>query len=276
MLYLVATPIGNLKDITLRALETLQTCDYILCEDTRHSLIILKKYAIQKPLKSFHKFNEASREDEIIQDLKDGKTLCLISDAGTPGISDPGSRLVQRCIKEGLKVSSIPGPCAAIAALCSSGLDTERFQFYGFLPRTSKALKTILEELMKYPGTTICYESPERIHKVLEAIHQLDPNRSLVIARELTKKFEEWLRGNAQDLLNLHAEKKFKGELVLMISGWKNVYPTEQDTLSIEEHVAKLQQDQNISLHDAIKKVAELRKIPKRLVYNKIHQLKNS
>lgn len=274
MLYLVATPIGNLKDITLRALEAFKSCDYILCEDTRHSLILLKHYEIHKPLISFHKFSEASKEDAIIQDLMAGKTICLISDAGTPGISDPGTRLVKRCVIENLKVSSIPGPCAAIMALCISGLDTDHFQFCGFLPRSSKTLKLALDEILKYPYTTICYESPERIHQVLEAIQDRDADRQLIIGRELTKKFEEVLRGNAQQLLNHHREKKFKGEIVLLISG--NTHPQQKDweTFSIEEHVAKVQEEEHMSLQDAIKRVAQLRDIPKRTVYNKIHAQK--
>lgn len=272
MLYLVATPIGNLKDITLRALETLESCDYILCEDTRHSLILLKHYNIHKPLISFHKFSEAAKEDKIIQDLIDGKNICLISDAGTPGISDPGTRLVKRCLEEGLTISAIPGACAAITALCISGLNTDRFQFYGFLPRQSGTLKKVLEEIFKCPFTTICYESPERINKVLEAIHNIDAERLLVIGRELTKKFEELLRGKANELLKLHAEKKFKGEIVILISGNTHGQSSEWEDLSIEEHVAKVQQEENILLSEAIKKVAQLRTLPKRIVYNKIHK----
>lgn len=276
MLILVATPIGHLKDITLRALECLQSCDYILCEDTRHSLILLKHYNITKPLVSFHKFSEASKEDEIIQDLRNGKTICLISDAGTPGISDPGTRLVQRCVKENLKVSAIPGACAAIMALCISGLDTDQFYFYGFLPKASSALKNAIQQILQSPCTTICYESPERIHKVLETIHLMDPSREVVIGRELTKKFEEFIRGTAQELLNKHEEKKFKGELVLLISKINPAHKkTSWENLSIEEHVSQIQQEGNLSLNDAIKKVAEVRSIPKRQVYNKIHQLKN-
>jgi 16S rRNA (cytidine1402-2'-O)-methyltransferase len=272
VLYLVATPIGNLKDITFRAIEALQSADYILCEDTRHSLILLKHYNIQKPLVSFHKFNEAAKEDAIMHDLAEGKTICLISDAGTPGISDPGSRLVKRCITEGIKLSVIPGPCAAITALCISGLDTDHFQFYGFLPKQSGALKKALEEILKYPFTTICYESPERIRKVLETILSLDADRQLVVGRELTKKFEEVLRGKAEELLHLYAEKKFKGEIVLLFSGFVNKPLKKWDELSIEAHVEAIQEENKVTLNEAIKTVAHLRAIPKRSVYNKIHQ----
>ena len=272
MLYLVATPIGNLKDITLRALEILQHCDYILCEDTRHSLILLKHYQIQKPLKSFHKFNEASKEDQIIEDLKDGQNICLISDAGTPGISDPGIRLVKRCIAEGLKISVIPGACAVITALSISGLDTDHFQFSGFLPRQNSALRKNMEQILAYPFTTICYESPERIHKVLEIIQSLDAEREIVIARELTKKFEELLRGKAAELLKILDEKKIKGEIVVLISGCNKKKADEWQDISIKDHVPIIMQKEGLSLNEAIKKVAELRDLPKRIVYNTIHQ----
>ncbi|KIC73041.1 Ribosomal RNA small subunit methyltransferase I [Neochlamydia sp. EPS4] len=274
LLYLVATPIGHLKDITLRAIETLQACDYILCEDTRHSLILLKHYEIHKPLISFHKFNEAYKEEQVIQDLKNNKTICLISDAGTPGISDPGARLVKRCLQENLKVFSVPGACAAISAICISGLETNHFLFYGFLPRPQGALINALSEILNQPFTSICYESPERIQKVLEAIHRLDAHREVVIARELTKKFEEVVRGTAQQLIARHLEKKFKGEIVLLIA--KNSGPSYEEwaDLPIEEHVFRLQQENAISLQEAIKQVATLRSIPKRQVYNKIHHPK--
>lgn len=271
MLYLVATPIGNLKDITLRALEILQDCDTILCEDTRHSLILLKHYQIHKPLVSFHKFSEAAKEDQIIHEMREGKTFCLISDAGTPTICDPGSRLIKRCIREGIHISAIPGACGLIVALCIAGLDSDRFQFYGFLPRQSGPLKKSLEEILHYPHTTICYESPERIHKVLEVLHLLDPERLIVIARELTKKFEELLRGNAKELLNLYKEKKFKGEIVLLIAGYCGNNPMKWQDLSIQAHVEKIREEEQVSLNEAIKKVAQLRSLPKRNIYQQIH-----
>ena len=209
----------------------------------------------------------------MIQDLRSGKILSLISDAGTPGISDPGTRLVKRCVEEGIAVSALPGPCAAITALCLSGLDTERFQFYGFLPKQVAALKKTLEEILRYPFITICYESPARLKKVLEMIQSLDPERQLVIARELTKKFETVLRGKSQELLDQQSEKKFKGEIVLLIAGCTEKISV-WDHLSVEEHVAKIQAEENISLNDAIKKVAHLRALPKRMIYNRIHHQK--
>lgn len=271
MLYLVATPIGNLKDITHRALEVLSQTDYILCEDTRHSVILLKHYSIQKPLVSFHKFSEASKEDSIIADLKDGKTICLISDAGTPGISDPGTRLVQRCVQEDLEVFSIPGPCALIAALSSSGLDTSRFQFLGFLPKQSSALKDAAKEFLIYPYTSICYESPERIENLLKIIHEFSPERQLVVARELTKKFEEFIRGTPSQILMIQQEQRFKGEIVLLIEGFSGQALNSWEDLSVEELVTKIQNENQCSLNEAIKKVAEIRSVPKRQIYNQIH-----
>jgi len=267
MLYLIATPIGNLEDITLRALRLLKECDLILCEDTRHSLILLKHYAIQKPLKSFHKFNEASQEDELLASMIEGKKIALISDAGTPGISDPGSRLVQKCVENGVQVLSIPGPCAAIAALTCSGLDTDRFQFCGFLPRKNQELKKNLQQLLSYKGTSICYESPHRLLNVLKALHELAPKRLLVIARELTKKFEEVCRGNAQALLTLWEDRVVKGEIVLMIQGEAEGESHQWELLTPVEHVQFLENQLNITKKEAIKLAADLRGISKRDLY---------
>ncbi len=219
MLYLVATPIGNLGDITFRAVEILKSCDYILCEDTRHSLRLLQHYSIQKHLTSYHMFNEASREKKVIEDLQSGKIIALISDAGTPGIADPGMRLVKKCREENLKVEGIPGPCAAIQAITCSGMSTERFQFWGFLPKTSGRLQSQLEEILTYSGTTICYETPHRLLKVLEVLKRLAPERKIGVARELTKKFEEVRTGTASELLVEWKTRSVKGEIVLLISG---------------------------------------------------------
>ena len=200
MLYVVATPIGNLSDLTFRAVEALRSCDYILCEDSRHSSILLRHYDIQKPLKSFHKFSESSKQEGVIQDLKEGLTIALISDAGTPGISDPGEKLIQACVMNHIQVVPIPGACAAIAALSCSGLTTTRFQFVGFLPRKTGELKRMLQELLAYTGTSICYESPNRLLDVLHLLKELDSQRQLVIARELTKKFEANMKAAGKNL----------------------------------------------------------------------------
>ncbi len=271
-LFLVATPIGNLSDITLRALDVLRSCDYILCEDTRHSLSLLKHYAIQRPLKSYHKFNEAAREDEVLQDLKAGQNVALISDAGTPGISDPGQRLVARCVAEAISVTPIPGPCAAIAALTASGLATDRFQFLGFLPRRSQQLRRLFAEVLPYPGTTICYESAERLMAVLGTLAELAPERLLVVCRELTKKFEEMRHGVASALLAHWQERAPKGEVVILIAGAEPGGDNASwEHLTLAEHVALVEAQYQLSKAEAIKTVAGLRGIPKRAVYRTVH-----
>lgn len=263
MLYLIATPIGHLKDLSFRALECLQNVDLILCEDTRHSAHLLNHYNIQKPLKSYHKFSEAKRADEVITRLKEGQTLALISDAGTPTICDPGERLVQTCIQESIPVVAIPGPCAIIQALVGSGLPTVPFQFVGFLPKKKGALQEDVLDILSYQGTSICYESPHRIHEVLKLIAKLEPSRQIVIARELTKKFEEFLRGTAEQLSQ---EVSYKGEIVLLIQGL-NQDPW--SALSIEEHVALIQSTFQVSQKEAITIVAKIRPISKRDIYHK-------
>lgn len=271
MLFLVATPIGNLSDITLRALDTLKSCDYVLCEDTRHTRPLLSHFEIQKPLKSFHKFNESLKEDRIIRDLHDGMKIALVSDAGTPGISDPGSKLVQRCLAENIEVTAIPGACAAILALSCSGFDTNRFQFFGFLPKKTAELRRTLQDLLTYSGTTICYESPFRLLDLLELFNELAPERKLAVARELTKKFEEIRRGTAKELLEHWKEHEVKGEIVVLISGEDHPATQDWESLSPEEHVALLEKTYHLSRHDAIKLAAEVRGVPKRHVYNKVH-----
>lgn len=245
-------------------METLKACDYILCEDTRHSQRLLKHYEIEKPLKSFHKFSEAAKEDAIVAHLQEGKLIALISDAGTPGISDPGTRLVKRCVEEGIAVQAIPGACAAIAAVTSSGLDTDLFQFFGFLPKKKQELRQALQGILAYAGTTICYESPHRLQDVLEALKELSPERKIVIARELTKKFEEIRRGTAHELLQTG---EVRGEIVLMIAGepkslqdWEHLKP--------QEHVHFLENTYKLSRTEAIKMAASQRQVPKRQIYN--------
>lgn len=269
LLYLVATPIGNLSDITFRAVEILKSCDYILCEDTRHSRHLLNHYQIEKPLKSFHKFSESSKENAIIEDLKNNKQIALISDAGTPGISDPGEQLVRKCKQENIVVQSIPGACALITALASSGLPTTLFQFCGFLPKKAKELKNVLREILTYPGTTICYESPKRLKTVLKEIQEIDPEREVVVARELTKKFEEIKSASALQQFNDWSQREIKGEIVLLIAA--NKRKENFENLSPQEHVELLQKTYEISKIEAIKMAASLRGVPKRDIYNEVH-----
>lgn len=271
MLYIVATPIGNLSDMTYRAVETLKSCDYILCEDTRHSITLLNHYFINKPLKSLHKFNEVSKIADILEDLRQGVSIALISDAGTPGISDPGTLLVQACVDQNIAVCPIPGPCAAIAALCCSGLDTDRFQFYGFLPKKEGALRRSLQEILAFPGTTICYESPNRLLKVLEILLSVAPERHLVIARELTKKFEEFHQGTPLKQLDYWKKGAIKGEIVLMFSKVPENASFDWEELSPEDHVTLMMDTYNLSRQEAIKSVAKIRGVSKRNIYNTIH-----
>lgn len=218
MLYIVSTPIGNLKDITLRALEVLRSVEYVLCEDTRHSGNLLTHHEIRKPLVSFHQFNEAFREERVLQDLEEGKSIALISDAGTPLVCDPGERLVSHCHARGVAVSVIPGPCAPITALALSGFDAIRFQFVGFLPKKQKEALSLFQEILGYPGTTICFESPHRLLRTLGRLKDLAPLRKIAIARELTKRFEECLIGEAQLLWEKMKEARPRGEFVILIA----------------------------------------------------------
>ena len=265
MLYLVSTPIGNLADFSFRAVDVLKKCDYILCEDTRHSGVLLKHYQIHTPLKSFHKFNETKSKESILDDLKQGKMIALISDAGTPLISDPGQELVQHCRKEEIPISAIPGACAVIDALILSGMTPTPFQFIGFLPKKQKELESFLSKALLYPGTTIAYESPHRIQETLTTIAKLSPQRKLCIARELTKLYEECLTSNVEDLITHFQEKPPRGEMVLLISPIEE--KTAYENLSLQELVEMLQSQLHLSKQDAIKMAAQMRHLPKREVY---------
>lgn len=218
-LYLVATPIGNLEDITLRALRVLKECDVVAAEDTRHSGQLLKHFGLAKPLLSCFQFNEARRSEEILQRLRQGEKVALVTDAGTPGISDPGQRVVNAARAAGFPVEVVPGPCALVAALTGSGLPTDEFHFVGFLPHKSSQRRRQLETLAGVPGTLILYESPYRIIKLLEELADLYPERRVVLARELTKKFEEWRSGNPRPLLEEMQKRSIKGEFVVLVAG---------------------------------------------------------
>lgn len=270
MLFIVATPIGNISDITYRAVEILKSCDYILCEDTRHSLVLLHHYDIHKPLKSYHKFNEKARQEEIVKDLMAGSNIALISDAGTPGISDPGAQLIAACISQNIKVVAVPGACAAITALCCSGLETGRFQFWGFLPKKQGELKSTLHEILAYTGTSICYESPNRLLDVLEVLNAIAPDRRLVVARELTKKFEEIRRGIPIDLIQHWKNSSLKGEIILLISGETKEPVGDWAELTLQQHVEMMQALYGLTKKEAIQTVAKIRGTSKRNVYNSV------
>jgi len=217
-LYLVATPIGNLEDITLRALRVLRECDVVAAEDTRHSGQLLKHFGISKPMLSYFQFNEAKRSEEIIERLRRGEKVALVTDAGTPGISDPGERVVAAAIAEGFRVESVPGPCALVSALTASGLPTEEFHFIGFLAHKSGQRRKKLESLKAVNGTLVLYESPYRIEKLLGELGEVFPERDVVLARELSKRFEEFLRGKPAELLEVAKKRSLKGEFVVLVA----------------------------------------------------------
>ena len=216
-LYLVATPIGNFEDITLRALRTLKECDVIAAEDTRRTGQLLRRFGISKPLLSYFQFNEARRSEEIIERLRRGEKVALVTDAGSPGISDPGERVVKAAIAAGLRVEPVPGPCALVAALTASGLATSEFHFIGFLPHKSGQRRNKLAALKSFAGTLVLYESPYRVEKLLGELNDVFPERSVVLARELTKKFEEFLRGQPVELLAAARQRSLKGEFVVLV-----------------------------------------------------------
>jgi 16S rRNA (cytidine1402-2'-O)-methyltransferase len=218
MLYVAATPIGNLSDITLRALEILKDVDLIAAEDTRHSGILLKHYQINKPLISYHEHNEAMRTAQLVERLAAGEKIALITDAGTPALSDPGARLIRECIKRGLDFTIIPGPSSILTALVGSGLSCEKFSFGGFLPIKSGQRERELRAAAAREETSIYFESPYRLTKTLKAAIDILRDRQLCVARELTKKFEEFRRGTAEELLGHYEKHPPKGEIVLIIS----------------------------------------------------------
>jgi 16S rRNA (cytidine1402-2'-O)-methyltransferase len=221
-LYIVPTPIGNLEDITLRSINVLIDSDLVLCEDTRRSKILMSHYKINTQLKSFHKFNEHKEVDSIVDQIKEGKKISLISDAGTPGISDPGFLIVRTCIESEIEIECLPGATAFVPALINSGIPSDKFVFEGFLP-VKKGRKTRLETLSNEERTMIFYESP---HKILKTLNDFKLNfgleRKISISRELTKVYEENIRGTVEEVISLFGDKKIKGEIVIVVEGNKN------------------------------------------------------
>lgn len=264
MLFIIATPIGHLSDISARALETLNTCDAILCEDTRHSTKLLERYGIHKKLISYHQFKERQLLERILFELKAGKNLALISDAGTPCVNDPGLLLIQTCIEQNIPFTPIPGPCSVIQALVLSGFATERFQFVGFLPRNpTKALR----EILCYPGTSVAFESPERLLDTLGEVAKIDPERRVAVAREMTKTFEECLRGTPQELIAHFTAHPPRGEIVLSFAAGKI-----PEDLSLSELIGSLRELHGLTLKEAIKQAAVLLDVPKSTIYKEAHQ----
>lgn len=266
-LYIVATPIGNLEDITLRAIKILKEVDFIAAEDTRHSLKLLNHLEISKPLVSYHRHNEETKTDFLVKELKAGKDIALISDAGTPGISDPGEEAIKECIKENIKIVPIPGACAMVNALICSGIDTNEFTFIGFLPLNKKNRNEKLEEIKKSNKTIILYEAPHKIKTTLLDLKNIVCERKIVLARELTKIHEEFIRGNIEELIE--KTENIKGEIVLIIE--KNKDNDDErifDNLTIEEHY-ELYEKQGFSKKEIIKKIAKDRNVNKNEIYKR-------
>lgn len=271
ILYLVPTPIGNLKDITLRALEVLKEVDIIAAEDTRQTLKLLNHFEIKKSLLSYHKHNEQAKGCEIVDKLKEGLNIAIVTDAGTPGISDPGAIIVQKCIEEDIKFEVLPGATAFTTALVYSGLDTTKFLFRGFIPRETKDRKILFEEIKNSKETLIFYESPHRILSTLTSLKENLGNRRIAICRELTKVYEEILRGRIQDVIDKLSEKNIKGEFVIVLEGLTEEEIETQKrekwaSITIEDHI-KLLIEEGLSKKEAIKEVARERKLPKNEVY---------
>jgi 16S rRNA (cytidine1402-2'-O)-methyltransferase len=267
-LYLVATPIGNLEDITLRAIRVLKQADLIACEDTRQTQKLLNHYGIDTPTISYHEHNEAPRAAELVEKLAQGSRIAVVSDAGTPGISDPGFRLVSLAIERGLPVIPIPGAAAFVSAVVASGLPSEAFSFRGFLSPKSAARRRELEQLRNSKQTEIFYEAPHRILAALEdVLAVLGPRRRIVVARELTKVHEEFLRGTAAQVLDIVKNRgELKGEIVLMI-GPADEAEEPASTISIRDRVEQLVRQEKLDEKSALKKAAKERGISKSAAY---------
>ena len=274
-LYLVATPIGNLEDITLRALRVLRSVDRIACEDTRQTQKLLNHFGIRTPTVSYHLHNEASRADELTAELKAGARIAVVSDAGTPGIADPGTQIAAAAIAAGVPVFPIPGANAAISAVIASGLDTSRFTFHGFLPAKEGARRTALEALPRDGTVHIHFEAPHRILATLDDLAAtFGPTQHIVIARELTKLHEEFLRGAVSEVRSsLAARATVRGEIVLLFA--LTSAPSATTTQTLAEAVAALMQAQNLSEMDALKQAARQRGIGKSDAYRQLQREQN-
>ncbi len=272
ILYLVSTPIGNLEDITLRAIRILKEVDIIAAEDTRQTIKLLNHFAINKPLTSFFRHNESKKGEYIISLLKDGKNIALVSDAGTPAISDPGEELVGLAIEAEITVVPIPGPVAATSGLIISGLPTGRFTFEGFLPMNKRNRKERLEELERENRTMIFYEAPHKLKSTLKDMREFWGNRRITLAREMTKVHEEVIRTTLDDAILMYEEISPKGEFVLIISGYEGKTDKEVfwKDMTIEEHY-KYYLENGESRMNATKKVAQDRGVPKREIYSELN-----
>lgn len=270
-LYLCATPIGNLEDITYRVLRTLKEVDLIAAEDTRNSIKLLNHFEIKTPMTSYHEFNKIDKAYKLVEKLEEGKNIALITDAGTPGISDPGEDLVRICYEKGIEVTSLPGAAACITALTLSGLSTRRFAFEAFLPRDKKERALILKELSEETRTMIIYEAPHRLVKTLEELYGIFGNRNITVCRELTKRYEEATPTTFENVLTYYKDNEPRGEYVLVVDG--KTFSTKEkeqqqawEAMSLEAHMAHYE-DTGVEHKEAMKLVAKDRGISKRDVY---------
>lgn len=270
-LYLCATPIGNLEDITFRVLRTLKEVDLIAAEDTRNSIKLLNHFEIKTPMTSYHEYNKIEKAYQLVDKMREGKNIALITDAGTPGISDPGEDLVRICYEEGIEVTSLPGAAACVTALTMSGLPTRRFAFEAFLPRDKKERVLVLEQLKNETRTIILYEAPHHLVKTLEELKDVLGNRKIAVCRELTKRYEEKLLSTISDMLDFYKENEPRGEYVLVLEGKSFEELAEEEkksweAMTLEEHMA-VYEGQGIERKEAMKLVAKDRGISKRDVY---------
>lgn len=271
ILYLCATPIGNLNDMTPRVIETLREADIIAAEDTRNSIKLLNHFAIKTSMTSYHEYNKIEKADYLVEQLMQGKNVALVTDAGTPAISDPGEVLVQKCQQAGIVVTSLPGACACITALTLSGLSTQRFCFEGFLPADKKEKEEILDELREETRTIILYEAPHRLVKTLQELYDTAGNRKITLCRELTKKFETILPTTLEEALALYEEEEPRGEYVLVMEGKSRLEIKEEERqswqkMSVEEHMAYYEKE-GMDRKSAMKQVAKDRGVTKREIY---------
>lgn len=277
MIYLVATPIGNLDDMTFRAIKVLQQADLIACEDTRNSIKLLNHFDIKKPLTSYHEYNKYDKARELIDMVKEGKEIAVITDAGMPGISDPGEELVRMAYEEGVRVSVVPGASAVVSALAISGLSTRRFVFEAFLPNEKKSRTRILEGLQRESRTIILYEAPHRLRKTLQEISgYIEEDRRIRLVRELTKRYEEVLCMTLGEAVSYYAKEEHvpRGEFVILIEGMEEELILQQqrsvyDSISVEEHVRRYEEE-GYSNKEAMKLAAKDRGVSKREIYGQL------
>lgn len=270
-LYLCATPIGNLEDITFRVLRTLKEVDLIAAEDTRNSIKLLNHFDIKTPMTSYHEFNKIDKAYQLVEKLKQGMNIALVTDAGTPGISDPGEDIVRICYEEGIEVTSLPGAAACITALTMSGRSTRRFAFEAFLPRDKKERARVLEELKEETRTIILYEAPHHLLKTVSELKETLGNRELTVCRELTKRHEEKIQTTFEDLLDFYREREPRGEYVLIICGRDPEEIKKEDrenweAMTVQEHMAYYE-SRGVDHKEAMKLVAKDRGVGKRDIY---------